>query len=63
MPNSKPALENNEFVTKAISDMVEAGAASALPTGVLPTVVSPPGVFLKPHSEKVRLIVNMSYAK
>jgi hypothetical protein len=61
MPNSKSAFENHEFVTKAISDMVEAGVASALPTSIIPTVVSPLGVVPKPHSEKLRLIVNMRY--
>jgi hypothetical protein len=61
MPNSKSALENHEFVIKAILDTVEACAASALPTGVIPTVVSPLGVVSKPHSEKVRRIVNMRY--
>ena len=40
MPNSKSALENHEFVTKAISDMVEVGAASALPFGVSPTAAT-----------------------
>jgi len=53
MPNSKSALENHEFVTKAIFDMVEASAASALSTGAIPTVVSPLGVVPKPHSEKL----------
>jgi hypothetical protein len=61
MPNSKSALEHHDFVTNAIADMVEAGAASALPTGVIPTVVSPLGVVPKPHSDKLRLIVNMRY--
>jgi hypothetical protein len=61
MTNSKSALENHNFVTKAISDMVGAGAASALPFGVIPTVVSPLGVVPKPHSEKFRLILNMRY--
>jgi hypothetical protein len=61
IPNSKSALENHEFVTKAISDMVEACAASALPFGVIPTVVSPLGVVPKPDSEKLRLIANMRY--
>jgi hypothetical protein len=61
MPNSKSALENHEFVTKVISDMVEAGATSALPTGVIPTAVSPLGVVPKPHSEELRLVVNMIY--
>ena len=31
-------MDNHDFVTKAISDMLEAGAASALPYGVRPTV-------------------------
>jgi hypothetical protein len=61
MPNSKSALEHYDFVTKAIANMVEVGAASALPTGVIPTVVSPLGVVPKPHSDKLRLIVNMRY--
>jgi hypothetical protein len=61
MPNSKSALEHRDFVTKAIADMVEAGAASELPSGVIPTVVSPLGVVPKPHSDKLRLIVNMRY--
>jgi hypothetical protein len=41
--------------------MVEAGAASVLPTGGIPTVVSPLGLVPKPHSEKLRIIVNMRY--
>ena len=45
MPSSKSALEHHEFVTKAISEMVEASAALALPTGVIYMVVSPIGVF------------------
>jgi hypothetical protein len=61
MPNSKSAFEHHEFVTKAVAEMVEAGAASALPTGVIPTVVSPLGVVPKPHSDNLRLIVNMRY--
>jgi hypothetical protein len=61
MPSSKSALENHEFVTKAISDMVEVGATSALPFGVIPRVVIPFGVVPKPHSEKLRLVVNMRY--
>ena len=43
--------------------MVEAGAASALTTGFIARVVSPLGVVPKPHSDKVRLIVIMRYAK
>ena len=63
MPNSKSVLEKHEFVTKAISGMVEAGAPSALPTGVIPTVVSPLDVVPKPQSEKLLLVVNMRYVK
>jgi len=51
----------HEFITKAIFDMVEVGAASALPPGVIPMVVSPVGVVPKPHSDKLRLIVNTRY--
>ncbi len=61
MPNFLSALENHKLVTKAISEMVEAGTASALPTGVIPTVVSPLCVVPKPHSEKLRLVINMRY--
>ena len=61
MPNSKSVFEHHGFVTKAIADMVEVGAASALPPAVIPTVVSPPDVVPKPHSDKLRLIVNMRY--
>jgi hypothetical protein len=62
MPISKSALENHEFVTKASSDMAEESAASALPTGVIPTVVNSLSVAPKPHSERLRLVVNMRYA-
>ena len=61
MPSSKSTLEQHEFVNKPIFEMVEAGAASALSTGGIPTVVSPLGVVPKPHSDKLRLIVNMRY--
>jgi hypothetical protein len=55
-------IGKSRFVAKAISEMVEAGVASALPTGVIPTVVSPLiGVVPKPHSDKLRLVVNMRY--
>ena len=40
--------------------MVEAGAASALPTSVIPIVVSPLGVVPKNNSNKLRVIVNTS---
>ena len=61
MPNSKSTFEHHGFVSKAIADMVKVGAASALPSGVIPTLVSPLGVVPKPHSDKLRLIVNMRY--
>ena len=61
MLNSKSASEHHEFVTSMISEMVEAGAASALPTCGIPTAVSPLGFVSKPHSDKLRLIVNMIY--
>ena len=61
MPNSKLALEHHDFVTSAISEIVEASAASALPTCFVPIVVSPLGVIPKPHSNKLGLIVNMIY--
>jgi hypothetical protein len=43
VPSSKTALEHHDFVTKAISEIVEAGATSALPTGIIPKVTSPLG--------------------
>ena len=61
MINSNSSFEHHDFVTKAVSDMVINGVASALPPGVIPTVVSPLGVVPKPHSDKLRLIVNMRY--
>jgi hypothetical protein len=59
--NSKSSLHNQEFVTKAFRDMLEAGAVSAHPAGVLPTVISPLGVVPNPNSNKLRLVVNMKY--
>ncbi len=59
--NSKSSRDNSDFVTKAISDMLEAGASSVLPPGVRPTVVSPLAVVTKSHSTKLRLVVNMRY--
>jgi hypothetical protein len=44
-----------------MSKMVDAGAASALLIGVIPTIVSPLGVVLKLHFDKLRLIVNTRY--
>jgi hypothetical protein len=60
--NSKFSLDNQEFATTAVIEMLEACAVSALPSGVLPTVISPLGVVPTPNSEKLRLIVNMKYA-
>ena len=61
LKNSKSSRVHSDFVTQAIGDMLEAGAASALPPGVIPTVVSPLGVVTKAHSTKLRLIINMIY--
>ena len=61
MLNSKSALGHHEFVTKAISEMVETGAASVVFTGVIPTVASPLCVVPKPHSNKLGLVVNVIY--
>jgi hypothetical protein len=41
--NSMSSKDNREFFTKAIADMMEAGAASLLPTGVRSSVFSPLG--------------------
>ena len=59
--NNRSSADHSDFVTKAVSDMIEAGAASALPPGVKPTVVSPLGVVTKSHSTKLRLVVDMRY--
>ncbi len=42
--------------------MLEAGAVSVLPSGILPIVVSPLGVVPKPRTDKLRRVVNMKYA-
>ena len=61
--SSESSKDSHEFATKAIADMLEAGAASLLPSGVRPTVVSPLDVIFKPYSDKLRLIINnMRYA-
>ena len=39
MKNSESSLETQDFVTKAIAEMVEAGTASALPLDVRPTEI------------------------
>ncbi len=61
MRNLKSSLDNQDFVTKAVAEMMEAGAVSALPSGVLPTVISPLGGVPKPNSDNLRLVVNMKY--
>jgi hypothetical protein len=61
LKKSKSSLDNQKIVTKGVSDMLETGAVSALPSGVLPTVISPLGVVPKSNSEKLRLVVNMKY--
>ena len=52
----KSLFENQQSATKAISEMIVAGAALTFPLGVVPTVVSPLGVVPKPHSDKTRII-------
>ncbi len=61
MRNSMSSLDNQYFVTKVAVEMIEAGAVSALPSGVPPTVISPLGAAPKPNSDKLRLVVNMKY--
>jgi hypothetical protein len=61
MRNSKYSLDNQDFVTKAVVEMMEACAVSFLPSGVLPTVISPLRVVPNPISDKLRLVVNMKY--
>ena len=61
MRNSKSSLDNQDFVTKAVVEMMEACAISVLPSGFLPTMISPLGVVPKSNSNKLRLIVSMKY--
>ena len=61
MQISHSSLEHQDFVTGAVEEMVKAGAVSILPSGTIPTVISPLGVVPKPNSDKFRLIVNMRY--
>ena len=58
--NSESSLEHHEFVTKAISEMMIAGAASVLPLGVRPTVVRPLRVVPTSHYNKLQLLVNIT---
>ena len=55
------SFEHQDFVSKAISEMVEEGAASMLPSGARPMVISPLNVLPKQNSDKLRFIVNMRY--
>jgi hypothetical protein len=59
--NAPSAFEHKDFVNDAIKEMVESGALTRLPRGQRPTVVSPIGVVTKPHSDKLRLVINMRY--
>jgi hypothetical protein len=61
MVNLKSSFDNQDVFTKAISDMVDASAASFLPIGVISTIVKPLGVVPKPHSDKLRLVVNVRF--
>jgi hypothetical protein len=61
MRNSKSSLNNQDFVTKAVAEMMEASAVSVLALGVLPIVISPLGVVPKPNSDKLRIVINMKY--
>jgi hypothetical protein len=56
----KSSLDNQDFVTKAIFYMLEAWTASVLPFGVSPTVASLLGLVCIPHSDKLRIIINMT---
>jgi len=58
MKNSKSLLEHKDFLIKVIAYMAKASASSALPLGVHPTAINPLGVDLKPHYDKLRLVVN-----
>ncbi len=52
MRNSKSSLDILDFVTKAVAEMMKACAVLALPSGVLPTMISPLGVVPETNSEK-----------
>ena len=60
MPNAPSALEHSAVVIGAVAEMLSAGAVTMFPLGQKPTVVSPLGVFPKPHTSKYRLTVNLS---
>jgi hypothetical protein len=59
--NSPSALEQEIFVTSAVTEMLAAGAISVLPQGERPEVVSPLGVVPKGTKGKFRLVINMKY--
>jgi len=61
MMNSKFSLDNHDFVTIAVAEMMKACYVSVLPSGVLPIIISPLGLVPKPISDKLRLVVNMNY--
>ena len=61
MSNSKSLLHTQNFVTKAVAEMMEACDGSALPSAVLPTVISPLVAVPKLISDKLRLFVNIKY--
>ena len=46
----------------AVAEMLSAGAGTMLPLGQKPTEISPLGVVPKPHTNKYRLMVNLSDA-
>jgi len=60
--NSKYSFKHKKIVTKAISKILKAGAASVYPPCARHAVIiSPLGVVPKPNSDKIHLIVNMRY--
>jgi hypothetical protein len=60
--NSRSALDETDFVSAAIADMLKASAIDRLPSiGVKPSVVSPLEVVPKARIGKLRLIMNLRY--
>ncbi len=55
------AMDNYEFVSGAVEDMLAVDAVTLLPPGEKPRVVSPLGVVPKRGSDKFRLTVNMRH--
>jgi hypothetical protein len=62
MKNSKSSFQIKYFVTKTVAKIVEDGAVSALPSGVLPLVINPLEAVPKLNFDKFRPIVNIRYA-